>query len=65
MSHEDALNRVSDYIQAELEASLLDNQFITKLNRMTAECFKDYVIVAEKIATNIYKMSENQEAKAR
>jgi len=65
MSYEDAFERVSDYIQAELKASLHDYEFITKLNRTTTDSFKDYMIVAEKIAKNVNKINENQEAKAR
>lgn len=54
------LEKVSDYISAELNASIKDYQFLNKLNRTTSEPFRDYICVAEKIAKNIDRINENQ-----
>lgn len=65
MSHEETFEKVSDYINAELDASLRDYEFITKLNKTTSTTFKDYQLVAEKIAKNVNKINENQKARQR
>lgn len=65
ISIEDTFEKVSDYINAELTASLKDYEFITKLNKTTSSSFKDYMVVAEKIAKNVNRINENQKARAR
>lgn len=60
MSQESVFDKISDYIHAELAASLKDYQFLDKLNRTTIEPFKDYICVAEKIAKNVNRINENQ-----
>ena len=64
-SSKETFEKVSDYINAELKASLKDYEFITKLNKTTTASFKDYNAVAEKIAKNINRINENQMAQAR
>lgn len=65
MSRDDTFEKISDYINAEMTASLKDYEFLTKLNKTTASSFKDYLVVAEKIAKNVDRINENQKAKAR
>lgn len=65
MSKEETLEKVTDYIGAEVEASLRDYQFITQLNKSTTTLFKDYSVVAEKISKNVNRINENQMARAR
>lgn len=65
MSSEETFEKISDYINAELKASLKDYEFITKLNKTTTATFKDYNVVADKIAKNINRINENQVAKNR
>lgn len=65
MSKDDTFEKVSDYINAELTASLKDYEFIAKLNKTAATSFEDYMVVAEKIAKNVNRINENQMAKAR
>lgn len=62
---EGTFEKISEYINAELQASLKDYEFITKLNKTTTDCFKDYIAVAEKIAKNVDRINENQKAKSR
>lgn len=65
MSKEEAFDKVAEYVDAELSASLNDYKFIAKLNRTTAASFKDYQLVAEKVAKNVNKINENQQARQR
>ena len=65
MSQEEAFDKVAEYIEAELSASLNDYKFIAKLNRTATASFKDYQLVAEKIAKNVDKINENQKARQR
>lgn len=65
MSHEETFEKVSDYVNAELRASLKDYEFITKLNKTATASFKDYLAVAEKIGKNVDRINENQKARAR
>lgn len=65
MSHEESFEKVADYINAEMTASLKDYDFIAKLNRTTSASFKDFMLVAEKISKNVDRINENQQAKAR
>lgn len=65
MSNEDTINKISDYMKAEMEASLRDYELLDKMNKKTVECFKDYMVVAEKIAKNVDRINENQKARAR
>lgn len=65
MANEEAFNKISDYLKAEMEASSKDYQLLDKMNKTTAACFKDYIVVAEKIAKNVDRINENQKARAR
>ena len=62
---EDTFGKISDYINAEFSASTKDYEFLTRLNRTAASCFKDYQMVAEKIAKNVNRINENQKARQR
>lgn len=62
---EKTFENISEYIDAELRASLKDYEFISKLNKTTTDSFKDYMVVAEKIARNVDRINENQKAKSR
>lgn len=64
-NNEETFDHISDYINAELRASLKDYEFITKLNKTASDSFKDYMAVAEKIAKNVDRINENQKAKSR
>lgn len=65
MSNEEAFSKISDYMKAEMEASLKDYELLDKMNKTTVACFKDYMVVAEKIAKNVDRINENQKARAR
>lgn len=65
MSQEEALDKVADYLGIELSASLNDYKFLANLNRTTTASFRDYQLVAEKIAKNVNKINENQKARQR
>lgn len=65
MSSEDTLEKALDYINAEVQLSLKDYQFIVKLNKTATESFRDYMSVADKIAKNVHKINENHEARTR
>lgn len=62
---QEAFDKISDYIGAELKASLKDYEFLTKINEATTTSFKDYNAIADKIGKNINRINENQMAKAR
>lgn len=62
---EETLDKISDYIDAELKASIKDYEFLTKLNKTAASSFHDYNSVADKISKNISRINENQLAQAR
>lgn len=65
MSAEETFEKISDYINAELKASLKDYEFITKLNKTTTASIKDFNAIASKVARNIDRINENQMAQAR
>lgn len=60
LKQETVFDKISDYISAELNASIKDYQFLNKLNRTTLEPFNDYISVAEKIAKNVDRINANQ-----
>lgn len=62
---EKTFEHISEYIDAELRASLKDYEFISKLNKTATDSFKDYMVVADKIARNVDRINENQKAESR
>lgn len=64
-TNQETFNKISEYIDAELKASICDYEFLAKLNKTATKSFQDYNSVADKIAKNISRINENQMAQTR
>lgn len=62
-NNEELVKKVSEYIQAEVEVSIKDYDFIKKLNETATQSFRDYTKIAEKIGKNVDRINKNQEAR--